>query len=134
MSKLNKRELNNLKYYIAERDRLTKEVAKYKDKLKYGTVSMSFDIAKSNNPNNDTTFDLATHNIKYQKIIDKRIKKLEVLIIRLSRIIQKIDNPELRSIVELRAIKGMTWEQIGEELHMHYSGAQKKYNNFINNQ
>ena len=52
--------------------------------------------------------------------------------IKLYKIIDKIDNQELKAIVELRAIKGLTWEQIGEAVHLERTTVAKKYANFIN--
>ena len=47
------------------------------------------------------------------------------------QIINKIKDPEFKSIVELRSIYGKTWEQIGEEVHMDSSWVRKKYIKFI---
>ena len=67
------------------------------------------------------------------KILKKREKYLSVVIIKLENIIKKIENPEIRSIVELRAVYGKTWEQIGEEMHMERTTVAKKYKVFIDN-
>ena len=131
MGKILKRDLNNLKFYIAEKERLLKEIEKYNDQIDYGYKSLSYDEVHAKSISKDTTINLIIHNERVLKILKKREKSLLVIIIKLENIIKKIENPEIRSIVELRAIYGKTWEQIGEEMHMDMSGARKKYIKFM---
>ncbi len=133
MSKILKKDLNNLKYYITEKERLLKEIEKYNDQIDYGYKSLSYDEVYSKSVNKDTTLNIVIHNDKVLKILKKREKSLEVIIIKLENIIKKIEDPQLRNIVELRAVYGRTWEQIGEEVHMDASGARKKYIAFVEN-
>lgn len=133
MSKILKKDLNNLKYYITEKERLLKEIEKYNDQIDYGYKSLSYDEVYSKSVNKDTTLNIVIHNDKVLKILKKREKSLEVIIIKLENIIKKIEDPELRNIVELRAVYGRTWEQIGEEVHMEQSTARKKYTAFVEN-
>ena len=133
---ITKKELNNLKYYIEERTRLLKEVDNYLSMLSDGYRSQDFTNgipAKGKAMHDDTTLKIIWHNERIQKEIKKRVKKIEIIIIKLYKIIDKIDNQELKNIVELRAIKGLTWEQIGEEVHMEKTTAFKKYKTFIEN-
>ena len=131
MGKILKRDLNNLKFYIAEKERLLKEIEKYNDQIDYGYKSLSYDEVYSKSVNKDAIINLVIHNERVLKIIKKREKSLSVIIIKLENIIKKIENPEIRSIVELRAVYGKTWEQIGEEMHMDKSVAFRKYKAFI---
>ena len=133
MSKILKKDLNNLKYYIIEKERLLKEIEKYNDQIDYGYKSLSYDEVYSKSVNKDTTLNIVIHNDKILKILKKREKSLEVIIIKLENIIKKIEDPQLRNIVELRAVYGRTWGQIGEEVHMDASGARKKYIAFVEN-
>ena len=131
MGKILKRDLNNLKFYIAEKERLLKDIEKYNDQIDYGYKSLSYDEVYSKSVNKDATINLVIHNERVLKILKKREKSLSVIIIKLENIIKKIENPEIRGIVELRAIYGKTWEQIGEEMHMEKTTAFKKYKAFI---
>ncbi|MBR1453599.1 MAG: hypothetical protein IJ593_03030 [Lachnospiraceae bacterium] len=132
--KISRKELDNLKYYIDERKRLLKEIDNYLSMLSDGYKSQDFTTlipahGKSNYDN--ATLKIIMHNEKIQNEIKKRVRKVENIIIKLYKFINKIDNLELKTIVELRAIKGLTWEQIGEEMHIDTSGARKKYIAFI---
>lgn len=129
-----KNELNNLRYYIAEKERLNKEIASFKEKISDGYQSPEFgvDAIKPKNKINDQTISVVKNNIKYQALIEKRAKKLEVIILKLYKLINKIENQEIKAIVELRNIKGLTWREIGEEINLEESTCRKKYNNYIN--
>lgn len=130
---ISKKDLEKLKYYIQERERLEKEVGKYSDLISDGYSSITYGEIKSHYPNPDVIYELIIKNDKLRKMIEKRKKKLTIIICRLMRIINKIKEPELKSIVELRSIYGKTWEQIGEEVHMDSSYARRKYIKFIEN-
>ena len=133
MGKILKRDLDNLKFYIAEKERLLKEIEKYNNQIDYGYKSLSYDEIRVKSISKDTTINLIIHNERVLKILKKREKSLSVIIIKLENIIKKIENPEIRSIVELRAVYGKTWEQIGEEMHMERTTVYKKYKAFIDN-
>ena len=133
MGKVLKRDLNNLKFYIAEKERLLKEIEAYNGQIDYGYKSLSYDEVYAKSVSKDTTINLVIHNERVMKILKKREKYLSVVIIKLENIIKKIENPEIRSIVELRAVYGKTWEQIGEEMHMERTTVAKKYKVFIDN-
>lgn len=128
-----KKELENLRYYISEKERLMKEIDNYNEMFTTGYKSQDFTTPKGTGSENDIILKVIFKNERVRKEIEKRLKKIEIIIIKLYKIINKIDDPELKSIVELRAIKGLTWEQVGEEVHMDGSGARKKYINFIEN-
>lgn len=133
MGTISKKDLEKLKYYIQERERFEKEIAKYSDSISDGYSSITYGEIRSHHSNPDAIYDLIIHNDKLKKQIIKRQKKLTVIIYKLMQIINKIKDPELKSIVELRSIYGKTWEQIGEEVHMEQSTARKKYAKFIDN-
>lgn len=131
MENISKKDLEKLKYYIQERERLEREITKYSDSISDGYSSITYGEIRSHYSNPDAIYDLIIHNDKLKKQIIKRQKKLTVIIYKLMRIINKINDPELKSIVELRSIYGKTWEQIGEEVHMDSSWVRKKYIKFI---
>ncbi len=132
--KITKIEISNIKYYIAERERLIREIDKYCSELSTGYKSQDFTnlrTSKGRGSQEESTLKLIWHNARIQKEIKKRIKRIERVIIRLYRIIDKISGNEIKTIVELRAIQGLTWEQIGEEMHRDPSNIRKKYVKFI---
>ena len=131
MGKVLKRDLNNLKFYIAEKERLLKEIENYSDQIDYGYKSLSYDEVYAKSFDKNKTLNIVIHNDRVMNILKKREKSLMVVIIKLENIIKKIDDPELRSIVELRAVYGKTWERIGEDMNMERTTVSKKYNKFL---
>lgn len=132
MEKFKKSELNNLKYYISEKERLLREIDIFCSSLSNGYKSQDFTEPRCSRANSDAMLKIISRNQRIEREIEKRAKKVSRLIIRCYRIIDKIKDQELKAIVEFRSIKGFTWEHIGEEIHMDPSYARKKYIKFIN--
>lgn len=63
--------------------------------------------------------------------ISLNIQKCWYEIRNLERYISDIDDCEIRQIIRLRHINGMTWDEIGKELNMHRTTISKKYRDFI---
>ena len=51
----------------------------------------------------------------------------------MNRFLITIDDSELRTILRLYCVEGCTWREIGDELHMDKSTANRKYLEFWNN-
>ena len=126
--------LEDLRYYIYEKQRLEKEIDLISSKISYGVSSPSLEDKGAKAPSSDNaTYLLVEKNIKIQNILKKRYKEVIEIIAKMYNIINSIEDVELKQIVELRAIKGMTFDGIAEELKYERSTISKKYNNFINN-
>lgn len=128
---VSKKELENLRYYISEKGRLIVEINKYSELFTTGYRSQDFTEPKGAGQDKNFLEKIVFKNARVQKEIEKRLKKIEVIIIKLYKIVNKIEDPELKTIVELRAIKGLTWEHIGEEVHIDKSVAFRKYKVFV---
>lgn len=51
----------------------------------------------------------------------------------MNRFLITIKDSEMRAILRLYCVEGWTWREIGQELHMHLSTANKKYYDFWKN-
>lgn len=51
--------------------------------------------------------------------------------LRLKRFIEKLESSEIRLIIKLRHLQGMSWEMIGTAMGYDKSTARKKYNRFL---
>ena len=78
------------------------------------------------------------------KIADlkKNISKTEIIIIynlssiqleraRLEIFIEDIKDPEISLIFRLKYINGMSWREIGDEMHMSYNTARRKHKKYL---
>ena len=129
MKKVN---LEDLRYYIYEKQRLEKEIDIISSKISYGVSSPSLEDKGTKAPSSDNaTYLLVEKNIKIQNILKKRYKEVVEIIAKMYNIINSIEDAELKQIVELRAIKGMTYEEIAEVLYMSKSNVALKYKRFI---
>lgn len=127
-----KKDIEFLRYYIDEKERLNKEIDVYNNMLSTGYKSPNYsEIKVKKVASDDTMMKLVSKNMQIRKEIDKRLRKIDGIIIKSYKLINKIDNPELKTIVELKVIQGLTWEQIGEKVHMEQSTARKKYYKFL---
>ena len=52
---------------------------------------------------------------------------------RIIEFIESVDDPEMQNILTARFIEGKTYEQIGENLFLHYTTVIYKLNRFLNN-
>ena len=126
--------LDDLRFYIYEKERLLKEIDVLSAKIENGIASPTFSESgtKTHNSNDDKMYKIMVQNIKIQDLLKKRYAEVVKIIESMYKIINSIEDIEIKQIVELRAIKGMTFEEIGEELHYDKSTISRKYQNFIN--
>ena len=130
---IKKKDLINLRYYIDEKNRIEKEIENCTDRMKLGFKSSSIILTNGNSNGRVSPVEEAyIYNEKLYKVLKKRLNKLNIIIIKLYKIIDKITNEELKTIVELRVIYGKKFDDIGELLHQEQSTIRKKYNAFIN--
>lgn len=129
-----KSQLSKLRFYILEKERLEESLKHLDDLVDYGYRSPSFDnLSNTKQLNSDEkVVKIIEKNNKIIALIEKRKNKLDVLIVKLIKIIEHIEDPLIRNIVELRCIKGLTYEQIGDEIGYGKSQVCKIFNRFIN--
>ena len=126
--------LDDLRFYIYEKQRLEKEIDLLSSKISYGVSSPSLEDKGTKPPSSDNAiYILVEKNIRIQNLLKKRYAEVVKIIESMYKIINSIEDIELKQIVELRAIKGMTFEEIGEELHYSKTAIYNKYTYFINN-
>lgn len=83
------------------------------------------------NKTNDTVARYSCDIIDLQnELINKRQKYLNQAKI-IENYVDSITDSEIRQIVRLRHIDGLTWDEIGGEMNMDRSTVSKKYHNFI---
>lgn len=81
----------------------------------------------------DTVAKYATEIACLEGMIKKNLEKCILELEKLEAFISSIEDSEIRLIFRLRHIEGLSWEEIGNELHIHRTSASKKYNEFIQN-
>lgn len=77
---------------------------------------------------------LEKYLLKKEALIEKlnqKIVKYTDELIRIESIIDRIDDPEIRTIARMRFILTMKWEDIGEKIHLERTTCSKKLRNYI---
>ena len=64
------------------------------------------------------------------KWVEKRISALEEYL-KIENYIDSVDDPETRTIMRLRFLDLLTWEEIGEVVHMERTSVSKKIRKFL---
>lgn len=64
------------------------------------------------------------------KWVEKRISALEEYL-KIENYIDNVDDPETRTIMRLRFLDLLTWEEIGEVVHMERTSVSKKIRKYI---
>lgn len=79
----------------------------------------------------DPTAVLALHSMELEKQLSAEFNRLVAEIKEIQNYIFNIKDETVKTIAELKFIKGMSYEQIEEKLHYHYSTCIKKLNTYI---
>lgn len=66
-----------------------------------------------------------------EKQLNRKLKQIQAIIERLEREIEEIEDPELRAILRLYHIDGLTQSEIGTVLHIERSTVSKKLKKFV---
>lgn len=124
---MTKEELSQLFYLNRECEKLQADILDKKTRVGYKSPVMS-DMPRGNPK--DYTNDL-DEIADLETIMALNLKRIQRERARLEDYIGSIENAEIRLIMRLRHINCMTWEQIGDELHMDRTTISKKYNNYM---
>ena len=81
----------------------------------------------------DKVSDYVAEVVILEEIIKLNIQKIFYERNKLERYIAEIPDSEVRLIMRLRHINGMTWDEIGAEVNQERTTVAKKYRRFINN-
>lgn len=72
--------------------------------------------------------------IKKEALIEKLNQKIEKYteeLMRIEGVIERIDDPEVRTIARMRFILNMKWEDIGEKIHLERTTCSKKLRKYV---
>lgn len=72
--------------------------------------------------------------LKKEKLLEKlnqRIERYTDELVKIEDIIDRIGDPEIRSIARMRFILNMRWEDIGEKIHLERTTCSKKLRKYL---
>lgn len=79
----------------------------------------------------DPTALFALRSMELEKQLSAEFNRLVAEIEEIQRYIFSIQDETVKTIAELKFIKGMTYEEIGEKMNYHYSTCIKKLNTYL---
>ena len=125
---MTERELKQLFFLKKECEQLQKDILDKKTKVGYKSPVIS-DMPRGN-PKSYT--DDIDEIVDLEAIMNLNLKRIQRERARLEEYISSIGDAEIRLIFRLRHINCMTWEQIGNEMHMHHTTVIRKYRKGLN--
>ncbi len=119
------------------------ELDSYKDKVKQLEIireELKAEYLKGIDPSQisvqtgtvgDPTALFALRSLELEKQLSAEFNRLVAEIEEIQRYIFSIQDETVKTIAELKFIKGMTYEEIGEKMNYHYSTCIKKLNTYL---
>lgn len=119
------------------------ELDSYKDKVKQLEIireELKVEYMKGIDPSQisvqtgtvgDPTAVLALRSLELEKQLSAEFNRLVAEIEEIQRYIFSIQDETVKTIAELKFIKGMTYEEIGQKMNYHYSTCIKKLNAYL---
>ena len=87
-------------------------------------------------PDSTISNPVVSYVIKKEELIEKlnqKIARYTEELARLESIIDTIDDVEIRTIARMRFVLCLTWEEIGEKVHLDRTNCSRKLKKYINN-
>lgn len=126
---MTEKELNQLHYLNIEIVHLKEEIMKLESESEVKAqvlTGMPYGGRLS-----DPTGNKGTELSENKMLLNLNLARAEIEKNKLERFIASIKDSEMRIIIRLRHINSLTWEEIGEELHMDRRTASRKYLKFL---
>lgn len=125
---MTEKELNQLYYLKIEIKRLKTEIEELENCL-YRSPRVT-DLPTGSG-NGDPVGTLAAELSERKMLLELAYAKAKTERERMERFILSVNDAEMRLIIRLRHIDCMTWEEIGEKVHMHRTTVKRKYFKFL---
>ena len=127
---MTEQELNAIRYLDIQICRIKRRIAE----LPADTIGGGGDISgvRSSMPG-DPTGRLAQKKIQLLEQLNDALEKKIDAEIAIRAFIDRVDDEEIKTIIELRCIYQENWEDIGRELHADRTTVSKKFRDFLKN-
>ena len=129
---MTKQELSQCYWLNREIDQLQKELHKLEGK-EYNPINLTG--MPHGGGISDPTGNIAVRRAEIHRLISLKLEECMIARARIERFINTVEDSEMRMILRLRHINGMSWQQIAFEIGGHdESVPRKKYNRFMGGQ
>lgn len=84
-------------------------------------ITPAYSNAPAGSRNSDGKIPAAVEQIiRWEDELGHRVKALITLRQEIDGVLKRLENPDYRTVLQLRYIRGMTWEKVAEEMHYSY--------------
>ena len=84
-------------------------------------ITPAYSDAPAGSQNSDGKIPAAVEQIiRWEDELEHRVKALITLRQEIDGVFRRLENPDYRTVLQLRYIQGLTWEKVAEEMHYSY--------------
>lgn len=119
-------------YYIkAEIKSLQKELQQHEESRRYYKTVILTDMPKGRGQNKNSTDEYLIKEQNLKDMLRYSLNMLQNELIRFEEFLKSIKNAEMRTILRLRCINNMGWQEIGDEIGVDRTTASKMFRRFF---
>lgn len=109
------------------------EMANLEQKKRYYKPIIISDMPKGHFMESDELEEMLDEEKRLEDMYNYSLRSLQYELRRFHCFLETIKDPEIRSIIRMRCVNNMKWEEIGEELNMDRRTASRKFYQFFEN-
>lgn len=119
-------------YYIkAEIKSLQKELQQHEESRRYYKTVILTDMPKGRGQNKNSTDEYLIKEQNLKDMLRYSLNMLQNELIRFEEFLKNIKNAEMRTILRLRCINNMGWQEIGDEIGVDRTTASRMFRKFF---
>lgn len=119
-------------YYIkAEIKSLQKELQQHEESRRYYKTVILTDMPKGRGQNKNSTDEYLIKEQNLKDMLRYSLNMLQNELIRFEEFLKNIKNAEMRTVLRLRCINNMGWQEIGDEIGVDRTTASRMFRKFF---
>lgn len=119
-------------YYIkAEIKSLQKELQQHEESRRYYKTVILTDMPKGRGQNKNSTDEYLIKEQNLKDMLRYSLNMLQNELIRFEEFLKNIKNAEMRTVLRLRCINNMGWQEIGDEIGVDRTTASRMFRRFF---
>lgn len=119
-------------YYIkAEIKSLQKELQQHEESRRYYKTVILTDMPKGRGQNKNSTDEYLIKEQNLKDMLRYSLNMLQNELIRFEEFLKSIKNAEMRTVLRLRCINNMGWQEIGDEIGVDRTTASRMFRRFF---
>ena len=126
-------EASKIFYINQEIKNIQIEMASLQQKRRYFKPVLLSDMPKGSSSKNDELEEMLDEEKKLDDMYNYSLRSLQYELRKFNTFLDTVEDPEIRSIIRMRCVNNMKWDQIGAEIGMDRRTASRKFYGFFKN-